>query len=104
MRTHVLQRGEALPQSTGYNLLAGMFAKVTPVGRAEYRDRDAMLQKHAATLSREANAADGGSARTVAVIREGAADAAAVLGLMRLVTFLVCVWHPCCDGIPEPNT
>ena len=50
LRSHLLVRGERPAVPTGYHLLARMYGEVTYVTRSEYTDRDAMLQRHAASI------------------------------------------------------
>ena len=50
LRSHLLVRGERPAVPTGYHLLARMYGEVTYVTRSEYADRDAMLQRHAASI------------------------------------------------------
>ena len=50
LRSHLLVRGERPAVPTGYHLLARMYGEVTYVPRSEYADRDAMLQRHAASI------------------------------------------------------
>ena len=83
MRAHLLLRGEQPAVPTGNHLFARMLAHTTVyVTRAEYADRVAMLSRYAAAL-REWD----GAAR-VAVVPEGGAEAAALLGMVRLVHWM----------------
>ena len=50
LRSHLLVRGERPAVPTGYHLLARMYGEVTYVPRSEYADREAMLQRHAASI------------------------------------------------------
>lgn len=83
LRAYLLVRGERPAVPTGLHLYARMYGHVTYVPRSEYADRDTMFETHAARVGAEA----GGGAQ-VAVIREGGADPAALLGLLRLAEFL----------------
>ncbi|KAK3240248.1 hypothetical protein CYMTET_49899 [Cymbomonas tetramitiformis] len=84
LRAHLLLRGEPFKTPTGYNLLAGMYGKVTYVPRSEYADRDTLLSKYSQKLEDECP--DGSTVPRI--IREGASDPEAVLGLLRLARFL----------------
>eukprot|EP00850_Spirogloea_muscicola_P011131 SM000068S20563 [mRNA] locus=s68:99274:101261:- [translate_table: standard] len=97
MRAHLLLRGEPPQVPTGYNLVSGMCAAtMSYVPRSEYADREHMLQKHASRIEREGASAE--SSVKVGVIKEGAGDALALLGLVRLVHSLAS------GGFPEPTS
>lgn len=110
-RAHLLVRGERPAVPTGHHLYARMLAhRLEYVPRSEYADRGAMFagylerlqREHEAGVSRGAgsgastNAGAGGGSESsssrggdsVAVIPEGAACSAALLGLVRLVAWL----------------
>lgn len=53
MRSHLLVRGEAPACPTGYHLIARMFGHVTYVSRADYVDRVALLERHAAAVEEQ---------------------------------------------------
>jgi len=83
MRAHILFRGEKPEIPTGNHLLARMLAHTCVyVSRGDYADRVTMLSRYAATL-REWD----GAAR-VAVVPEGSSEAAALLGMVRLVHWM----------------
>ncbi|GAQ82667.1 hypothetical protein KFL_001190100 [Klebsormidium nitens] len=81
MTAHLLLRGERPQILTGYTLVCHMYGHVTYVPRSEYADRDAMFAKHVDRLSKRGPG-------KVGVIKEGAGDAFALLGLIRLVDHL----------------
>lgn len=83
MRAHLLTRGERPAVPTGHHLVAQMMGCVTYVTRSEYADREAMFEAHVARISNSLpdNA-------KVAVIPEGASDADALPGLVRMVRWL----------------
>ncbi|KAL2641418.1 hypothetical protein R1flu_009005 [Riccia fluitans] len=111
---HLLLRGEMPAILTGYNLLCGMYGHVSYIPRSEYADRAGMLRKHALKLAGnlgsvswldefEANQnlgslctesqdrkrpEESAPMKKVVVVKEGAGDAIALLGLIRLVHYL----------------
>lgn len=122
LRAHLLLRGEKLPIPTGYNLISGMYGQVTYIPRAQYANRKAVLAKHAEFIigsgsvvwlrdnqsgldfamdsysvgsSKQKDTSSCPCLKKVAVIKEGASDAVALLGLVRLVDYLS---QPCCFG------
>lgn len=106
LRAHLLLRGEKLSIPTGYNLISGMYGKVTYIPRSEYADRETMLTKYAKNVAEsgpvvrmEGMRANSGAvkgkligscqpSKKVAIVNEGASDAIALLGLIRLVDHL----------------
>ncbi|KAH7424417.1 hypothetical protein KP509_11G008000 [Ceratopteris richardii] len=108
LHAHLLLRGERLSVPTGYNLISGIFGKVIHVSRSEYADRDSMLMKYAQAVAGEGVIAQmkdihvccdtsfrqsqsislGNLPKKVAIVKEGASDAIALLGLIRLVGYL----------------
>lgn len=119
MSAHLLLRGERPAIPTGYNLLCGMFGHVTYIPRSEYADRAGMLSKYASQIAGsrgsviwldEEEECDPNSPiaaeskadsreRNVVVVKEGAGDAIALLGLIRLVQFLS---NPAAFGRDDP--
>ena len=83
LRAHLLVRGERPAVPTGLHLYARMYGCVTYIPRREYSDRDAMFEAHSARIRSEV-----GTDAHVAVIKEGGADPAALLGMLRLAEFL----------------
>ncbi|MEW5302806.1 MAG: hypothetical protein WDW36_005553 [Sanguina aurantia] len=83
MTAHLLVRGEGPAIPTGNYLLASMFGRITFVPRSEYADRAGMMEKHLQRVTQKR-----GGAAKVAVISEGAGDASALLGCVRLVEYL----------------
>lgn len=79
---HLLVRGEAPKVPCGHHLIALMFGNVRYVSRKDYSNRSAMLDSYVAQM--EADQPD----PKVAVVAEGAGDASALLGLIRLVAHL----------------
>lgn len=108
MHAHLLLRGEKLLVPTGYNLISEMYGEVTYVPRSEYAERESMLVKYAKLITENglvlrmedmhANFNAGlmkgkfdnsyQFSRKVAIVNEGASDAVALLGLIRLVDYL----------------
>lgn len=112
----MLLRGEQPEILTGYNLISTMYGNVTYVPRSLYANREKMLQTHANHLvssnsghvawfndifessfttqtsssfvQMDANRSAENSPRKVAILNEGAGDAAALLGVIRLVWYL----------------
>lgn len=112
LKSHLLLRGEQPATLTGYNLISTLYGNVSYVPRSLYAGREEMLSKHAhivagngglvisladleASLSSHRcgehsphmDALTKGS-KKVAIINEGAGDAAALLGVVRLVEYL----------------
>ena len=80
---HLLVRGERPAVPTGHHLFARLLApRVQYIGRAQYAQRDAMLDSYVTGL----RAADPGL--RVGVIPEGAAEPRALLGLVRQLAWL----------------
>ncbi|XP_050276413.1 D-cysteine desulfhydrase 2, mitochondrial [Quercus robur] len=116
LKSHLLLRGEQPEILTGYNLISTMYGNVTYVPRSLYANREKMLQTHANNLvssnsghvawfndifessfttqtsssfvQMDANRSAENSPRKVAILNEGAGDAAALLGVIRLVWYL----------------
>ncbi|MCO5574556.1 hypothetical protein L7F22_028344 [Adiantum nelumboides] len=115
IRAHLLLRGERLSIPTGYNLISGMYGEVIYIPRSEYAERDDMLTKYARTVAgggaivqvkgmhvdsdgaseQSHSTGIGQSSTKVAVVKEGASDVVALLGLIRLVDYLS---QPCFLG------
>uniref|UniRef100_A0A0D9V4H9 D-cysteine desulfhydrase n=1 Tax=Leersia perrieri TaxID=77586 RepID=A0A0D9V4H9_9ORYZ len=105
MRPHILLRGEQPDVPTGYNLISLMFGNVTYASRSVYAQRDEMLYDHARKVAGtggtvwwaddidredsldEDTGCEIGSRRVV-IIKEGAGDVQALLGVVRLVEYL----------------
>uniref|UniRef100_A0A0E0FRN6 Uncharacterized protein n=1 Tax=Oryza nivara TaxID=4536 RepID=A0A0E0FRN6_ORYNI len=106
MRPHILLRGEQPDIPTGYNLISLMFGNVAYASRSVYAHRDEMLYNHARKVAGtggtvlwaddiskedfvldEDNGCEIGSRRVV-IIKEGAGDVQALLGVIRLVEYL----------------
>jgi D-cysteine desulfhydrase len=91
IRAHLLIRGEPPAVSTGNHLLSTMFAhSVVYVTRSEYADRSTMLSNYADSLKKERNISEKSdkNENKVAIIPEGGSEAAALLGMLRLVNWL----------------
>ncbi|XP_022151787.1 D-cysteine desulfhydrase 2, mitochondrial isoform X2 [Momordica charantia] len=118
LRSHLLLRGEQPELLTGYNLISTIYGNVTYVPRAIYANREKMLKSQAdlvagssdgiiwfddifpSSLKKQAcstnsvqidydfNRRARKHGRKVIVINEGAGDAVALLGLIRLVKYL----------------
>ncbi|XP_074309976.1 D-cysteine desulfhydrase 2, mitochondrial isoform X2 [Silene latifolia] len=115
IRSHLLLRGEQPETLTGYNLISSMYGNSVYVPRSIYAKREEMLLTHAkaiagpsgsvvwftdildsfADLSDELhcmgtsdyrNLEDG--TKKVVIVKEGAGDAVALLGILRLVQYL----------------
>ena len=108
LKSHLLLRGEQPEILTGYNLISTIYGNVTYVPRSLYANREKMLQTHANHLvssnsghvawfndifessfttqtsssfvQMDANRSAENSPRKVAILNEGAGDAAALLG------------------------
>ncbi|TMW82596.1 hypothetical protein EJD97_005571 [Solanum chilense] len=112
LKSHLLLRGEQPSTLTGYNLISTLYGNVSYVPRSLYARREEMLLKHAhivagndglvfslsdleASLfshgcSEHSSHVDSLTKRSkkIAIINEGAGDAAALLGVVRLVEYL----------------
>ncbi|KAG8077638.1 hypothetical protein GUJ93_ZPchr0007g5496 [Zizania palustris] len=106
MRPHILLRGEQPDVPTGYNLISLMFGNVTYASRSVYAHRDEILYEHAKKVAgtrgkvfwaddivREDLALDEDNGceigpRRVIILKEGAGNVQALLGVMRLVEYL----------------
>ncbi|KAJ8773517.1 hypothetical protein K2173_005763 [Erythroxylum novogranatense] len=117
LRSHLLLRGERPEIMTGYNLISTIHGHVTYVPRSVYAHREHMLKKHAnlvaglnghvvscndvleASFSNQSPSpsnfgqmgphdTDDNCPRKVAIVNEGAGDAVALLGCIRLVEYL----------------
>lgn len=115
LRSHLLLRGEQPEILTGYNLVSSMYGNVIYVPRSFYAKREEMLLKHANViagpsgsvvwfadildsftdspigkkcLQTNANRSPEDGVKKVVIIKEGAGDAVALLGIIRLVSYL----------------
>ncbi|XP_018633770.1 D-cysteine desulfhydrase 2, mitochondrial isoform X2 [Nicotiana tomentosiformis] len=112
LKSHLLLRGEQPATLTGYNLISTLYGNVRYVPRSLYARREEMLLKHAHLVAGnvglvlslaelEASLSSNGCgehsslvnaltkrSKKVVVINEGAGDAAALLGVVRLVEYL----------------
>lgn len=91
IRAHLLIRGEPPAVSTGNHLSATMFAhSVVYIKRSEYANRSTMLSNYAESLRKEMKTSlkSDGKEKKVAIIPEGGSEAAALLGMIRLVNWL----------------
>lgn len=113
MRSHLLLRGEQPEIPTGYNLVSLMYGSVKYVDRSVYARREEMLVEHANAVAGSGGCVldvdnflgsglvrsglnldvlpqveSGKCSRRVVVVSEGAGDAVALLGIMRLVKYL----------------
>ncbi|KAK1269549.1 hypothetical protein QJS04_geneDACA006453 [Acorus gramineus] len=116
--SHLLLRGEPPEILTGYNLVSAMYGNVTYIARSVYAKREEMLLRHAELLAGKGGCVlwlkdivhssydavelenlpisghrtgafeDAGRLRKVAIVNEGAGDALALLGVIRLVKYL----------------
>nr|GEU71542.1 D-cysteine desulfhydrase 2, mitochondrial isoform X1 [Tanacetum cinerariifolium] len=112
LKAHLLLRGEQPQILTGYNLISKLYGNVTYVPRSLYSNREEMLSSHAeliggsvvsldvllkssftnhnsikSNLSKEENGQSSNSKKIV-IVNEGAGDAVALPGLIRLVQYL----------------
>ncbi|KAL3656052.1 hypothetical protein CASFOL_000448 [Castilleja foliolosa] len=103
IKSHLLLRGEEPETLTGYNLVSKLYGNVVYVPRSAYAKRDDMLSRHAESVvgrdgsiikladiimssSFKTAASDRPfKSRKVAIINEGAGDAVALLGVIRLI-------------------
>ncbi|KAG6654889.1 hypothetical protein CIPAW_05G176800 [Carya illinoinensis] len=117
LKSHLLLRGEQPEILTGYNLISTLYGNVTYVPRSLYADRDKMLKSHADLVAgnsgyvvrfndileaafttqssstsdfiqMDANRSAENHPRKVVIVNEGAGDAVAILGVIRLVHYL----------------
>ncbi|XP_051122201.1 D-cysteine desulfhydrase 2, mitochondrial isoform X2 [Andrographis paniculata] len=116
LKSHLLLRGEEPKTLTGYNLVSKLYGNVVYVPRSVYAEREEMLARHAELVAgdkgsvvrlvdileasfRNCNSgksniveADRGECseevKKVVVVNEGAGDAVALLGVMRLIQYL----------------
>ncbi|XP_027774569.1 D-cysteine desulfhydrase 2, mitochondrial isoform X2 [Solanum pennellii] len=112
LKSHLLLRGEQPSTLTGYNLISTLYGNVSYVPRSLYARREEMLLKHAHIVAGndglvfslsdlEASLFSHGCgehsshvdsltkrSKKIAIINEGAGDAAALLGVVRLVEYL----------------
>ncbi|KAJ9554604.1 hypothetical protein OSB04_018649 [Centaurea solstitialis] len=112
LKAHLLLRGEQPQVLTGYNLISMLYGTVTYVPRSIYAKREEMLSAHADSLAGSVvclddlleasfidhnsvkpnfpNLEDGlpSNSKKVVVINEGAGNAVALPGLIRLVQYL----------------
>ncbi|XP_047963659.1 D-cysteine desulfhydrase 2, mitochondrial isoform X3 [Salvia hispanica] len=116
LKAHILLRGEEPETVTGYNLVSKLYSDVVYVPRSVYAKREEMLAKHAESIAGaggsimwpndvmeasfkpyESRAHNFPRAdpincpekpKKVAIINEGAGDAIALLGVMRLIKYL----------------
>ncbi|KAG8365995.1 hypothetical protein BUALT_Bualt17G0030000 [Buddleja alternifolia] len=116
LKSHLLLRGEEPETLTGYNLVSRLYGNVVYVPRSLYAKREEMLARHAESVvgrngsmlllndileASSRNRATGKQnvlqvdpfkcrekLRKVAIINEGAGDAIALLGLIRLIQYL----------------
>ncbi|XP_042048639.1 D-cysteine desulfhydrase 2, mitochondrial-like isoform X2 [Salvia splendens] len=116
LKAHILLRGEEPETLTGYNLVSKLYGDVVYVPRSVYAKREEMLAKHAELIvgaggsimwpndvmeasfkpyksrvhnfprADPINCPD--KPKKVAIINEGAGDAIALLGVMRLIKYL----------------
>ncbi|KAF5778181.1 putative D-cysteine desulfhydrase [Helianthus annuus] len=111
LKAHLLLRGEQPQILTGYNLISVLYGNVTYVPRSIYANREEMLSSHANSIggcvvrlndllnastnhnsvkSNFLDTDDGQSlnSRKTVIVNEGAGDAIALPGLIRLVQYL----------------
>lgn len=108
VKSHLLLRGEEPDIPTGYNLISSMYGSVVYVPRSIYAKRQEMLLRHAeklagssgsvtcladiletfASVSNESKFERKTADRRIVVLNEGAGDAVALLGVIRLVHYL----------------
>ncbi|GFQ04267.1 d-cysteine desulfhydrase 2 mitochondrial [Phtheirospermum japonicum] len=105
IKSHLLLRGEEPETLTGYNLVSKLYGNVVYVPRSAYAKRDEMLARHAESVVGIDGSIIGlgdimsscfktgaserlSKSRKVAIINEGAGDAVALLGVMRLIKHL----------------
>ncbi|KAG2708040.1 hypothetical protein I3843_05G157700 [Carya illinoinensis] len=117
LKSHLLLRGEQPEILTGYNLISTLYGNVTYVPRSLYAYRDKMLKSHADLVAgnsgyvvrfndileaafttqssstsdfiqMDANRSAENHPRKVVIVNEGAGDAVAILGVIRLVHYL----------------
>ncbi|XP_010682357.2 D-cysteine desulfhydrase 2, mitochondrial isoform X2 [Beta vulgaris subsp. vulgaris] len=115
LRSHLLLRGEEPEILTGYNLVSSMYGNVIYVPRSLYAKREEMLLRHANAIAGPsgsvmwftdilnsftdshsgmncmqtiANRSLEDAEKKVVIVKEGAGDAVALLGVIRLVKYL----------------
>ncbi|XP_022726791.1 D-cysteine desulfhydrase 2, mitochondrial-like isoform X2 [Durio zibethinus] len=117
LKSHLLLRGEKPEILTGYNLISTIYGNVTYVPRSFYAHREKMLQTHASIVAgnsgnvvycndiidasmttqtfecsnfvqMDAPRGTKSHSNKVVIVNEGAGDAIALLGLLRLVDYL----------------
>uniref|UniRef100_A0A7N0UXW5 D-cysteine desulfhydrase n=1 Tax=Kalanchoe fedtschenkoi TaxID=63787 RepID=A0A7N0UXW5_KALFE len=117
LNSHLLLRGEQPETLTGYNLMSSIYGNVSYVPRSLYANREEMLKKHAAVLAGQYGSlvflndlaeeysgaellqkpylepvkplmSSGDMQKKVVIINEGAGDGVALLGVIRLVSYL----------------
>lgn len=112
LKAHLLLRGEQPQVLTGYNLISMLYGNVTYVPRSIYANREEMLSAHADSItgtvicpndlieasfidhnvvkSNSPNIEDGfaSNSKKIVIINEGAGNAVALPGLIRLVKYL----------------
>ncbi|XP_024989621.1 D-cysteine desulfhydrase 2, mitochondrial [Cynara cardunculus var. scolymus] len=112
LKAHLLLRGEQPQVLTGYNLISMLYGNVTYVPRSIYANREEMLSAHADSIagsviclddlleasftdhnsvkSNFPNIEDGSplNSKKIVIVNEGAGNAVALPGLIRLVQYL----------------
>ncbi|XP_076898066.1 D-cysteine desulfhydrase 2, mitochondrial-like [Bidens hawaiensis] len=110
LKAHLLLRGEQPQILTGYNLISKLYGNVTYVPRSIYANREEMLSSHANSIgggvhlddllkassnhnSMRSNFLDidderSSNSKKTVIVNEGAGDAIALPGLIRLVQYL----------------
>ncbi|KAL7589042.1 hypothetical protein Lser_V15G41111 [Lactuca serriola] len=107
LKAHLLLRGEQPQILTGYNLISMLYGNVTYVPRSVYAKREEMLTSHADSIpgtiirlddllkssftnhkSTKSNLDQPSNSKKIVIINEGAGDAIALPGLIRLVKYL----------------
>ncbi|KAG2406833.1 D-cysteine desulfhydrase [Vigna angularis] len=115
--SHLLLRGEQPEILTGYNLISSMYGNVTYVPRTIYANREEMLKSYAESVAgnngsvlwlgdiiepssatelstspnfmqMDVSRSEGNHRRNILVVKEGAGDSVALLGVIRLVEYL----------------
>ncbi|KAK9751121.1 hypothetical protein RND81_02G243600 [Saponaria officinalis] len=108
LKSHLLLRGEEPETLTGYNLISSMYGNSIYVPRSVYAKRDEMLLTHGKAIAGPSGAlvwftdvldsftcirttdrkdSEDGKKKVV-IVKEGAGDAVALLGIIRLVQYL----------------
>lgn len=111
IKSHLLLRGEQPDILTGYNLVSTMYGNIRYIPRSLYSRREKLLKTHADVLAGNSGSVVWASdileasgklnfepinahrtaekfARKVVIVNEGAGDAVALLGVVRLVQYL----------------